>query len=53
MKNTDFIKPLGGKSFMIAFSVLLVSATIIVWCLTSSLSDPLRHLSCPLFSLLQ
>ena len=53
MNKNDFIEPLDSKGFMITFSVLLVSTTVIVWCLASSLLEPLSHLSCPLFSFLQ
>ncbi len=41
----------GGMDFMITFSLLFVSAIIIVWCLASSFIGPFEHLSCPLFAL--
>jgi len=51
MKTTDFFETMGGKDYMIAFSFLLVGASVIVWCLTSAVIGPLEHIACPLLSM--
>jgi hypothetical protein len=51
MKKTGIIETLDGMDFMIIFSLLFVSAIVIVWCLTSAVAGPFEHLSCPLLSI--
>ncbi len=51
MKNVGFSKTMGGGDFMVTFSFLFVGATVIVWCLTSAVAGPLKHISCPLLSI--
>ena len=51
MEKNDFFEALGGLDYLIMFSFLFVSATVIAWCLTSALSGPLEHISCPLLSI--
>jgi len=50
MKKNELFKTLGGKDFMVMFSFMFISATVVVWCLISALIGPLEHLSCPLLS---
>ena len=51
MKQMERIESLGGKDFIILFSFLFVSATVIVWCLASAFMGPLDHMTCPLLSI--
>ena len=52
MKQMERIESLGGKDFIILFSFLFVSATVIVWCLALAFMGPLDHMTCPLLSIL-
>ena len=51
MEKNDFFEAIGGMEYMIIFSFLFVGATVIAWCLTSAVSGPLEHISCPLLSM--
>lgn len=51
MKQTELSENLGGKDFTILFSLLFVSATVIVWCLALAVMSPIDHMTCPLLSM--
>ena len=48
MNKNKLIEILGGKDFVAVFSFMFLSAAVVVWCLTSTLIDPLEHMSCNL-----
>ena len=50
MGQKELIKTLGGTDYLIPFSMLIVGASVIAWCLASAFMGPLDHLSCPLLS---
>ena len=51
MKKNELFKTLGGKDFIIIFSFMFISASVVVWCLMSALTGPFEHMSCPLLSM--
>lgn len=50
MKNMNFFPTLGKWDY--TFMSLLIISAVIVWCVASSLTNPIEHLSCPLLKMI-
>jgi hypothetical protein len=51
MQPVGLLESLGGRDYVILFSLLSVSAAVVFWCLASAFTGPIEHLTCPLLSL--
>ena len=49
-KNMNFFSTLGKWDY--TFLSLLLLSLVVVWCLTSSFTNPIEHLSCPLLKMI-